>query len=133
MARIIWEINGERCGLRLTKELTTIGREKSCDIKLSHDREVSRFHCTIERRASNLYAISDEDSSNGTFVNNKRIGDGFTTLRHDDLIRVGKTTLLFQHEKPDAPKEILDEITREMEQGKGFSTIFHEIVESGRK
>ena len=70
------------------KELT-IGRSDA-DITLDDD-EISRRHAVVRRVGSDL-EISDEDSSNGTYVNGQRV-DGRRRLAHGDTIRVGQTTL----------------------------------------
>lgn len=133
MAKLFWETNGVRHAMQLDGETLQIGRAPSCDICLAEDREISRFHCTIEKRASDRFAIQDNGSTNGTRINQRKIGEDFVTLHHNDTIRAGKTELLFIDENADVTREALDEIADQMEHGKGFSTIFHEIVESGRK
>jgi hypothetical protein len=52
-------------------EKITIGR-KECRLVLAHT-EVSRHHATIEVESAEKLTIRDEKSSNGTFVNGKRI------------------------------------------------------------
>jgi pSer/pThr/pTyr-binding forkhead associated (FHA) protein len=133
MAKILWEANGARHSFTIDRETIEIGRDTNCDVSLNHDREVSRFHATIEKRTSELYAIQDNGSTNGTTVNGRKIGSEFVTLHHNDVIRMGKTPMIFVDENSDVTREALDEIAEEMEKGKGFSTIFHEIVESGRR
>src|SRR5262249_24015706 len=50
---------------------TTLGRHPSNSVRLN-DREVSKEHAVIER-VSGGYTIKDLGSSNGTFVNGRRI------------------------------------------------------------
>jgi serine protease Do len=81
--------SGPRAGERLPiLEEASLGRE-SADITLDDD-EISRRHATLHRVGSDL-AIIDEGSSNGTYVNGKRI-DGKTPLSDGDTVRVGQTT-----------------------------------------
>src|SRR3954452_16771268 len=64
-----------------------IGRE-GCDVNLM-DPEVSRRHAAIRDQAGSL-AIEDLSSTNGTFVNGRRI-DVITVLREGDTVRLGNT------------------------------------------
>lgn len=66
---------------------TTIGRD-GCDVILA-DPEVSRRHAVV-READSAPAIEDLASSNGTFVNGKRIAE-LTALQPGDEIRFGNT------------------------------------------
>jgi S1-C subfamily serine protease len=70
-----------------------IGRAaESEDGKLGDDPEISRNHARIVRRAGDQLAIEDLGSTNGTFVNGKRI-DKAEVLRPGDTVKVGTTTL----------------------------------------
>ncbi len=69
----------------------TIGR-KECDIVLD-DEKVSRKHASIVIIRESQYAVQDLASKNGTFVNGVRLTR--RNLQHNDLIRIGNTTLRF--------------------------------------
>ena len=69
----------------------TIGR-KECDIVLD-DEKVSRKHASIVIIREGQYAVQDLASRNGTFVNGVRLTR--RNLQHNDLIRVGNTTMRF--------------------------------------
>lgn len=69
----------------------TIGR-KECDI-IIEDEKVSRKHASIVIARAGQYAVSDLASRNGTFVNGVRLSR--RNVQHNDLIRVGDTTLRF--------------------------------------
>ncbi|HEU4400514.1 MAG TPA: FHA domain-containing protein [Candidatus Polarisedimenticolia bacterium] len=69
----------------------TIGR-KECDIVLN-DEKVSRKHASIVVISGEQYAVTDLASRNGTFVNGVRLTR--RNLQHNDLIRIGNTTLRF--------------------------------------
>jgi hypothetical protein len=84
---------GGRAGETFTPEAerTTIGRSPDCGIFLD-DVTVSRRHAILVERNGH-YAIEDQGSLNGTFVNRKRVeaadlGDG-------DEIQIGKYRLTF--------------------------------------
>ena len=49
-------------------ETITIGRDLSCDIKLS-DKHISKRHATIEYYAKNQVYLTDHNSTNGTYYN----------------------------------------------------------------
>jgi hypothetical protein len=69
-----------------------IGRNPACEIVLP-DPNVSRMHARIEKKGGE-YHIVDLDSTNGTFVNEKRINQ--SKLQENDIIRVGTTKLIFR-------------------------------------
>ena len=69
----------------------TIGR-RECDIVLD-DEKVSRKHASIVIIRENQYAVQDLASRNGTFVNGVRLTR--RNLQHNDLIRIGNTTMRF--------------------------------------
>jgi len=60
-----------RINYSITKKEVTIGREPGVDI-LIDDKRVTRVHARIVYENGNFYLI-DQDSSNGTWVKNKRI------------------------------------------------------------
>ena len=69
----------------------TIGR-KDCDIILDDER-VSRKHASVVIIREAQYAVQDLASRNGTFVNGVRLTR--RNLQHNDLVRIGNTTLRF--------------------------------------
>lgn len=73
-------------------ELTVIGRRETCDIYLA-DAGISRKHAVITR-SGNHFVISDQASSNGTFVNGIRISS--KVLEPGDVIKMGSTVLTFK-------------------------------------
>lgn len=66
------------------KELT-VGRSDTCDIKIE-DKKISRIHAKFNIVDDELF-ITDLDSSNGTFVNGKRIQEA-TKLQNNDSVKV---------------------------------------------
>ena len=69
----------------------TIGRKSANDIVID-DMAVSGFHAVIDPVAS-TFVLRDLDSTNGTFVNQKRIT--MHHLRHRDVILLGEHELHF--------------------------------------
>jgi len=69
----------------LSASKTLIGRSGLCDITID-SRFVSKCHAILIRTDRTLHLL-DLNSSNGTFVNSKRIQN--RVLRHDDVISIG--------------------------------------------
>jgi len=72
-------------------DLTTLGRHPSNTIRLV-DREVSKEHANIERMGRD-FVLRDLGSSNGTFVNGRRVAE--LRLRDGDEITLGASKLVF--------------------------------------
>ena len=61
----------------------TVGRDPSCEIEIPQDKtEISRFHCEISTNNDGSFILKDI-STNGTFVNKKKI--------HRTSIKIGLT------------------------------------------
>jgi two-component system NtrC family sensor kinase len=71
--------------------VVTIGREKGNLIQVD-DHEVSRRHVEL-RLEEGCYRVVDLNSSNGSFINNRRIDEA--TLTPGDRLQVGRTLFLF--------------------------------------
>lgn len=76
--------------IRETKQ--KLGRDSQCDIHFD-DTETSRTHAEIEF-VDDQYRLKDLGSSNGTFVNGKRVTD--KVLVAGDRIQIGKQLMLFR-------------------------------------
>jgi pSer/pThr/pTyr-binding forkhead associated (FHA) protein len=73
-------------------ERVLIGRDASSDVRLP-DASVSQKHASLRRRGGG-YAVVDENSSNGTYVNHIRLAAGASHLLSDgDIISVGRAAL----------------------------------------
>ncbi|MCY3832088.1 MAG: FHA domain-containing protein [Chloroflexi bacterium] len=75
----------------VSKDVTTLGRDISNDIVIN-DRETSRHHLRL-MLAGDTLTIEDLGSTNGTFVNGKRVS-GVTPLQNGDMIGLGETVTL---------------------------------------
>lgn len=69
----------------LTESKVLIGRSELCDVSIE-SRFVSKHHALLVRTDNALHLL-DLNSTNGTFVNSRRIES--KVLRHDDIISVG--------------------------------------------
>lgn len=82
------------------KERISIGRTSENDIVLDN-RGVSRKHAQIEFSDKGALII-DNDSLNGTFVNQRKVNEVF--LQDSDTITIGKFDLVFHRETEPAKK-----------------------------
>ena len=74
-----------------------LGREPTATVCLDYDPFVSARHAEVRRAAGGAFEVADLYSSNGTFVEWKRLPRG-TSQRVDNgaVVRVGKSLLLFR-------------------------------------
>jgi len=63
-----------------------IGRSKENDLVIAN-LGLSRVHATLTRDISGLIRLVDENSTNGTFVNRRRI-DGYCLLKENDIVHL---------------------------------------------
>lgn len=82
----------------ISEDVVGIGRSAVNAIAIS-DPEISRQHAQLIRQGDG-YAIQDLGSTNGTFVNYRRIA-GLTTLRHGDIVSLGEAVVLTYRDKPE--------------------------------
>jgi predicted component of type VI protein secretion system len=73
----------------------TIGRNDVADVCLGWDDEVSGLHAELERVAGEYVLVDDGLSRNGSFANGERV-HGRLRLRDGDLLRFGRTVVLFR-------------------------------------
>lgn len=76
------------------KKRISIGRTNDNDIVLEN-RGVSRKHAMIEFN-NNAAVVIDNESLNGTFVNNRKVNE--EVLRDEDCITIGKYNLVYHAE-----------------------------------
>ena len=77
--------------LRMEKPRMLIGRSDHNDISIG-SRFISRHHALLVRHGSSTF-LMDLNSTNGTFVNGKRVSNH--VLLHDDLITLGHHKIKF--------------------------------------
>lgn len=87
------EIQGAHVGRRtlLDKDEIVIGRAKDVDVPLDEE-SVSRRHAILRKREQG-FLIEDQNSKNGTFVNDRKCPE--TMLKDQDVIGIGKTFFKF--------------------------------------
>ena len=82
--------NGQHFAIRGSN--ASLGRDATNQIQL-RDNEVSRKHARIIRTGNANYELVDNRSSNGTFVNGRRVTSH--PLRSGDRVQLGRTLLIF--------------------------------------
>ena len=104
----LFVIRGNDQGSRfeLEEPILRLGRDKSCALHV-HDTEVSRQHAEF-RRTQRDYTVSDLNSSNGTFVNGKRVQQH--VLASGDQVQIGATLMLYTGPSDESDRDIGDSI-----------------------
>lgn len=69
----------------------TVGRAGGCGVLLTEDTFVSQLHARVFRRDSDLF-VEDLGSTNGTFINGKKVTSP-VSVRKGDRVQFGRTTL----------------------------------------
>lgn len=121
--------DGEIKELELTQASITIGRSHDVDIPLA-DKMVSRIHCGISFW-DDAYFVRDFKSRNGTFLNERQVD--VARINPGDRIRVGDMVFFVEAQAHRGENTVMQEVHDEMEQGKGYHTILHEIIREERK
>jgi pSer/pThr/pTyr-binding forkhead associated (FHA) protein len=80
------------CVYELTRTVSSVGRSPQCDIFLN-DMTVSREHALIAA-TENGYVITDTNSYNGLWVNNKAVDR--VLLKNGDTVQIGTFCLIFE-------------------------------------
>lgn len=94
--RAFLEVPQERRRLALGAEPLTVGRDPENDLVLD-DRRVSRRHAEIRLRLGR-YTLYDLQSTNGTFVNGRRVAE--VALSDGDRVQIGGTEIVVEQEAP---------------------------------
>ena len=105
-------------------QAATLGRSSKSDVSL-HDPGISRVHCQLTYREGKV-EVTDLNSSNGTFVNKRRVHDA--QLSEQDQVTIGHTTIALtgiesstpsatpeSEPQPDIAVEVLDETGKDIE------------------
>jgi ABC-type multidrug transport system ATPase subunit/pSer/pThr/pTyr-binding forkhead associated (FHA) protein len=77
----------------IDKDEITIGRSPDCDIVLDHTT-VSRRHATVKKTMNGKFIVTDEGSTNGVFINGKRIKK--EEIGVNDKLYIGRFQLSLQ-------------------------------------
>jgi pSer/pThr/pTyr-binding forkhead associated (FHA) protein len=94
MVRLIIKYNDRHLKTyELDDPVITVGRLPENTISVAN-MGFSRRHFRIERDPGGQYVLSDLNSLNGTYVNNKRVKS--VTLGNGDIISIGKHSVVFE-------------------------------------
>ena len=88
----ILEVDGQRYALH--HHSIVLGRSASTDIPVD-DSGVSRQHVRVETRGESTYVVSDLGSTNGTYVDGKKIS-AETRIFDGSIINIGQTKIVFR-------------------------------------
>jgi len=94
------------------KGTCSIGRSPANHMVLPHDT-ISRNHALIQAQKQNEFWLVDLGSSNGTFLNGRRVTQAIL-LRDQDLIQIGQFRIMFHQSKgliPPPPQPLPSEKT----------------------
>jgi len=80
-----------------------VGRGEAAGLRLDWDEEVSALHAQIEVVGSECTLLDDGLSRNGSFVGAERV-HGRRRLRDGEVLRFGRTTVLYRRPGEDAPE-----------------------------
>ena len=97
---VMFKADGGRKDLAITKKTTIFGRNSECDYQIPL-AEISRRHCQITLKNDKL-TVRDLGSSNGTYVNNKRVQE--EELHPTDTLTLGP--VVFTVVIDGVPKEV---------------------------
>ena len=78
----------------MSGEIITLGRARDNDVSLNLDKEISRRHAVIKLN-EDKFVIQDQNSLNGTYVNNERV-EAPRPLQDGDVIFIGVSELIYQ-------------------------------------
>lgn len=82
----------------IQKDVTRIGRKLDNDLVIQ-DPLLSRHHAEI-RLVEDKFRLFDLDSTGGTFLNNKKVGE--SVLYSGDIILLANVPVMFVHDKKGA-------------------------------
>lgn len=117
---VMFKPNGQRKDFDVKKPLTIIGRGENCDLKIPLV-SISRRHTEVTFTGKELKA-KDLASSNGTYVNSKRINE--CALKAGDRLVVGP--IVFTVQIDGKPEQIAPIRTRDEDKAAGGGA---EVVE----
>ena len=114
------EMLGNRYRLRPRSELS-IGRSSSADISMPEVQSLSRLHARLRHRGA-MVEVEDLRSTNGTFVNDRRILSS-QPLRSGDRFQLGAAHFKFLHEQD--PEHAYHEAIYHLVMTDGLTQVFN--------
>ncbi len=91
------------------KKRASVGRSKNNTISIT-DQSVSKNHAALVLSPEKQLMVADTGSTNGTFINGKRIAYGKAFVFEDDAkVKFGTVEVAFDRLKIETPDEVIDE------------------------
>ena len=92
MAKLVWQPPGqEPMAFAIRQERVAVGRDAGNDVRLPEPAVSSRHAVIITRM--NVSTVHDLNSSNGTWINGKRIES--QSLQHGDVVQFGRLSMTY--------------------------------------
>jgi serine phosphatase RsbU (regulator of sigma subunit) len=113
-------VDGHEPGRRVVvgEQPLRIGRRLQLEWPLL-DPQVSGWHCTVTARPEDAnLLVTDENSTNGTFINSRQVR-GSSKLARGALLQVGKQVLRHDH-LPRRELEMADELMRDLDKARHY-------------
>lgn len=89
---VLFKKNDSQNVISLSSNVTVIGRRHDCDLRVPLPL-ISRRHCQLSKE-NDIITIRDLNSSNGTYVNGKRISE--KKINAGDYVKIGPLTFMIQ-------------------------------------
>jgi ABC-type multidrug transport system ATPase subunit/pSer/pThr/pTyr-binding forkhead associated (FHA) protein/ABC-type multidrug transport system permease subunit len=86
------------------KKTIFIGRDQDCDLVLNNSN-ISRKHAKVERSSDGMYYVEDLNSTNGTYINGKKI-NARTSFNEKDVLFIGRYKLTLKGAAKDLSREV---------------------------
>lgn len=86
-----WEIEVGGLCFELGQQPLVLGRDPECEIPLQ-DPRVSWRHAKLEL-VDSVPVVTDLGSSNGTYLDRRKVGDGPTPIKQESILRLGDTRM----------------------------------------
>ena len=99
---VMFRADGERKSFSITRDVTVMGRREDCDFRIPLG-DISRKHCRLIRE-DNVLKVEDLGSSNGTYVNRKRIHE--SEVQAGDTIQIGPCVFVAQLDSEPADEDL---------------------------
>ncbi|MEQ1838853.1 MAG: FHA domain-containing protein, partial [Verrucomicrobiales bacterium] len=95
-------VNGDVFELVLKNARYGVGRRHDNDLRIK-ETYISGYHAELTRRDNGDYLLADLGSSNGTFINGRRV-EGKEVVKAGDFIKFGILKVAVQEHTDSAPK-----------------------------
>lgn len=97
---VAFSLNGKPKQIELKfaeKQRRSVGRSKENDLALE-DQSVSKIHASLVLNSEKMLLVADTGSTNGTFINDKRIAYGRAfPIENADKVKFGNIEVTFEH------------------------------------